>query len=60
MRARRPPQCKKGDRYKVPGTEFDADSDDEDGHPDWWYAVVTDVQKTGYKMWFRDDESKCR
>ena len=54
------PKCKVGERYKVPGTEFDEDSDDDEGHPEWWYAVVTDVMKTCTKMWFKDDDDKTR
>jgi hypothetical protein len=49
-----------GGRYKVPGTEFDEDSDDEEGHPEWWCAVVTDVMETCTKMWFKDDDEKTR
>jgi hypothetical protein len=54
------PKCKVGERYKVPGTEFDEDSDDDEAHPGWWCAVVTDVMKTCTKMWFKDDDEKVR
>ena len=49
------PKCKKGDRYKVPGDEFDADSEDEGDHPDFFYGVVTKVLKTGIHMLFQGD-----
>ena len=49
-----------GERYKVPGTEFDEDSDDDEEHPEWWYAVVTKVMKTCTKMWFKDDDEETR
>jgi hypothetical protein len=54
------PKCKVGERYKVPGTKFDEDSEDDEGHPEWWCAVVTDVIKTCTKMWFKDDDAKTR
>ena len=49
-----------GQRYKVPGEEFDDDSDDDEGNPDWFYGVVTHVQKTGCKMLFDGDETHTR
>ena len=49
------PKCKKGGRYKVPGDEFDEDSDDDEDHPDFFYGVVTKVMKTGIHMLFQDD-----
>jgi hypothetical protein len=50
-----------GERCKVPGTEFDVDSGDEEEHPEWLHAVVTDVMKTCTQMWFKDDDElkKC-
>ena len=59
QRAARPVRvrkCKKGERYKVPGTEFDEDSDDEDEHAEWWYGVVTVVLKNTCKVLFKGDE----
>ena len=54
------PKCKLGQRYKVPGSEFDEESDDEEPHPEWFYGVVTTVQKTGCKMLFEGDEELTR
>ena len=59
-RPSRIPKCKVGDRYRVPGNEFDEDSDSDGEHPEWFYGVVTDVQKTGCKMLFSGDEIKTR
>ena len=44
----------------MPGTEFDEDSDDEEDHPEWFYGVVTNVQKTGCKMLFEGDDDTTR
>ena len=52
QRKGRVPKCKKGQRYKVPGCWFDEDSGDESDHPEFFYGVVTEVQKTGCKMLF--------
>ena len=32
----RMPKCRKGDRHKVPGDEFDEDPDDDEDHPDFF------------------------
>ena len=53
-------KCVKGERYKVPGKEFDEDSDDEEEHPEWFYGVVTNVRKTGCTMLFQGDDIGTR
>ena len=57
---KRIPKCTKGERYKVPGSEFDKDPDDSKDHPEWFYGVVTVVQKTGCKVLFEGDEIATR
>jgi hypothetical protein len=54
------PKCKKGDCYKVPGDEFDEDSDDDEDHPDFFYGVVTKVMKTGIHTLFQNDAVTTR
>ena len=54
------PKCKKGGRYKVPGDEFDEDSDDDEDHPDFFYGVVTKVMKTGIHTLFQNDTVTTR
>ena len=60
QRKGRIPKCIKGQRYKVPGCWFDEDSGDESDHPEFFYGVVTEVQKTGCKMLFHCDETQVR
>ena len=59
-RVARVPKCKVGERYKVPGSEFDEGSDDDEPHPDYFFGVVTHVQKTGCKMLFKGGEELTR
>ena len=54
------PKCVKGERYKVPGDEFDEDYDDSEDHPEWFYGVVTNVLKTGCTMLFQGDDLGTR
>ena len=53
-------KCVRGEWYKVPGDQFDPDSDDDEPHPAWFYGVVIEVQKTGCKMLFSEDEIATR
>ena len=54
------PKCTFGERYKVPGDQFDEDSDDDEPHPEFFYGVVTAVQKTGCKMLFQGGDISTR
>ena len=54
------PKCVKGARYKVPGGEFDEDSEDSEAHPEWFYGVVTNVLKTCCTMLFQGDDLATR
>ena len=60
VRVARVAKCVRGERYKVAGDQFDADSDDDDEHPDFFFGVVTQVQKTGCKMMFDTDPDHVR